>query len=255
MANHWEDNDRRHRHQSANEDRRYGSRHYEDDERDMRRSYGGYSGTDGGGYRNESQFEQGHRDARYGRDDEERYGGHAGDPSRYGSRSDMARRGQHGDDRRPGSGYGGGRGERQQSGSDSAGFGRYGSEYGSQRGGDMAMGNDNQWERRAYGSHGPQYGEHRGKGPKGYTRSDDRIKEDVSDMLMDAGHLDASGIEVTVKDGEVTLSGTVTSRDDKRDAEDMVERCSGVKHVQNNVRVQASAMNATGHDASTQKQR
>ena len=37
--------------------------------------------------------------------------------------------------------------------------------------------------------------------------------------------------------GEITLTGTVTSRDQKRRAEDVVEDISGVKHVQNNLRV------------------
>ena len=57
--------------------------------------------------------------------------------------------------------------------------------------------------RRWYGE-----GRHRGVGPKGYVRSDERIRELVCDDLMDDPWLDASRIEVAVKDGEVTLSGT-----------------------------------------------
>jgi hypothetical protein len=49
---------------------------------------------------------------------------------------------------------------------------------------------------------------HRGRGPKNYSRSDTRIEEDVHERLMH-DPLDASGIEVSVKDGEVTLTGTV----------------------------------------------
>jgi osmotically-inducible protein OsmY len=79
---------------------------------------------------------------------------------------------------------------------------------------------------------------HYGKGPKGYTRSDDRIREDVNDRLTDDWHVDASNIEVQVSNGEVTLTGTVNSREEKRHAEDLAEQCSGVKHVQNNLRVQ-----------------
>jgi len=37
--------------------------------------------------------------------------------------------------------------------------------------------------------------------------------------------------------GEVTLTGTVTRRQDKRAAEDIVERVSGVKNVENRLRV------------------
>ena len=81
---------------------------------------------------------------------------------------------------------------------------------------------------------------HSGKGPRSYTRSDDRIKDDVNDRLTDDHYVDASDIEVSVSDREVTLSGHVSSRDEKRRAEDCVERVSGVTHVQNNLRVQSS---------------
>jgi len=86
---------------------------------------------------------------------------------------------------------------------------------------------------------------HRGVGPKGYVRSDERIKEDVSERLMDDGHLDASDVEVSVQDAEVTLTGTVADRFAKRHAEDLAERASGVKHVQNNLRVAGPGQTAT----------
>ena len=62
-----------------------------------------------------------------------------------------------------------------------------------------------------------QYGEedrgpHYGKGPKGYKRSDERIREDINDRLTDDLYLDASDIEVTVSNAEATLSGTVESQ-------------------------------------------
>lgn len=78
-----------------------------------------------------------------------------------------------------------------------------------------------------------------GKGPKGYRRSDERIKEDVNDRLSE-GYLDASEIEVSVKDSEVTLNGTVNSRTDKRRAEYIVEDVMGVTNVENRLRVQQS---------------
>ncbi len=79
--------------------------------------------------------------------------------------------------------------------------------------------------------------QYRGKGPKGYTRSDSRIQEDVSDRLSDDGALDASDIEVSVTNGEVQLSGFVESKWAKRRAEDLAENVSGVSYVQNNIRV------------------
>lgn len=78
---------------------------------------------------------------------------------------------------------------------------------------------------------------HSGRGPRNYARSDSRINEDVCDRLTEHAWIDASDIEVAVSDREVTLSGTVRSRDEKRRAEDVVEAISGVTHVQNNLRV------------------
>ena len=86
--------------------------------------------------------------------------------------------------------------------------------------------------------------EHRGRGPKDYTRSDERIREDVNDRLTDDPQLDASGVTVSVKGGEVTLAGMVHERGDKRHAEDLADRVSGVRHVQNNLRVHDSNYNA-----------
>lgn len=77
---------------------------------------------------------------------------------------------------------------------------------------------------------------HRGKGPKNYRRSQERIKEDVSDKLSDDYLLDATDIEVEVNGSEVTLNGTVDSRYAKRRAEDIAEDITGVTHVQNNLR-------------------
>src|SRR6185369_6685998 len=41
-----------------------------------------------------------------------------------------------------------------------------------------------------------------GRGPKGYRRSDERVKEDINDRLSE-GYLDATEIEVQVSSGEV----------------------------------------------------
>lgn len=83
--------------------------------------------------------------------------------------------------------------------------------------------------------------DHRGRGPQNYTRSDERILEDACDRLTDDWAIDARNVQVTVDKGELTLDGTVASREEKRRAEDCVERVSGVGHVQNNLRVQDRA--------------
>jgi hypothetical protein len=77
----------------------------------------------------------------------------------------------------------------------------------------------------------------KGKGPKGFRRSDERIRETINDILTDDDQLDASEIEVSVQDGDVTLSGIVAEKDSKRRAEELVESVSGVSNVENRIRV------------------
>jgi hypothetical protein len=90
------------------------------------------------------------------------------------------------------------------------------------------------WERSRWtGTGGP----HAGRGPRGYQRSDERIREDVCDVLCGHGFIDASEIEVAVLNGEVTLSGVVRERPQKRMAEDAAEQVSGVREVHNQLRV------------------
>ena len=89
----------------------------------------------------------------------------------------------------------------------------------------------------SYGWQGTNYA---GRGPKGYQRTDDRIREEVCDRLTDDPRIDASDVEVQIKAGEVTLSGSVRTRDEKRYTEDVVERIGGVREVNNHLRVRPS---------------
>ena len=91
-------------------------------------------------------------------------------------------------------------------------------------------------EARAYHDYDRESRGARGLGPQGYKRSDDRISDEVHERLTDDSWLDASNISVSVVAGEVTLSGTVESREAKHRAERIVEDISGVAHVQNNLR-------------------
>jgi len=99
-----------------------------------------------------------------------------------------------------------------------------------------------QYEEARYEAARPHYV---GRGPKGYKRSDDRIRDEICDRMTEDPMLDASEIEVEVIDGEVTLSGSVMSRDQKRRAEDVAEYISGVRDVTSRLRV---TRNGTGHD-------
>ncbi len=80
-------------------------------------------------------------------------------------------------------------------------------------------------------------GPHSGKGPKGYQRPDDRIHEDVCEALYRDPEIDASEIEVKVKDRVVILIGTVESRHIKRLAEQIIESISGIIDVHNELRI------------------
>jgi osmotically-inducible protein OsmY len=105
------------------------------------------------------------------------------------------------------------------------------------------------WSARERGGYWRQYEAARphfvGRGPKGYQRSDERIREEVCDCMTEDPMLDASEIEVDVRQGEVVLCGSVSSREQKRRAEDVAERISGVRDVTNQLRV---TRDLNGHD-------
>lgn len=87
---------------------------------------------------------------------------------------------------------------------------------------------------------------HVGKGPKGWQRSDERIREELNEALARHPEIDASDVEVRVQGGEITLTGTVPNRRAKRLVEDVAERVFGAKDVQNNVRVKAESQERFG---------
>lgn len=229
---------------------------------------GGWEGREEEQWRNRDTHGQYDRDANYGG-----FGSRTGNYSGYGAggsyQGGQGRWGQAGtqysqggqgyegyrgqSSRRWGQGSGQPSGERasgEYSGSPSGYFGEdYGrsdwqrrSRWGSEGGAQEAQ------SRSPQATWGQEQGsaQYRGRGPRGYKRSDERIREEVCDCLTDDDDLDASNIEITVKEGEVTLSGFVTSRDDKRWAESLVERVAGVKEVQNSLRVQNQQRTQSG---------
>ncbi|HET7094074.1 MAG TPA: BON domain-containing protein [Thermomicrobiales bacterium] len=92
-----------------------------------------------------------------------------------------------------------------------------------------------------YGRGGGQYA---GVGPKGYKRSDERIDDDVNARLTWSPDLDPSDITVSVADGEVTLSGSVDSRWQKRLAGDIADDVPGVRDVFNQIKIRQNAPEA-----------
>lgn len=83
-------------------------------------------------------------------------------------------------------------------------------------------------------------GPHSGKGPKGYTRTDERLKDDINERLYHDSHIDASDVDVSIENGEATLTGTVESKMAKRRIEDIVESIPGVRDVENRLKVKSS---------------
>lgn len=111
----------------------------------------------------------------------------------------------------------------------------YGNLFGTQR--DLSYGGEAPYS-KDYSDDWLEAGPHTGRGPKGYKRSDERILEEANDRLTQHGGVDASNIEVSVEEGEITLEGTVESRRVKRLAEDALETISGVIDIHNRLRVQ-----------------
>jgi osmotically-inducible protein OsmY len=218
-----------------------------------RSDYG--SGRQSGGWFGGDYESRGYGQGGYGAQEERYRGGYGSQMGGGGSDRDYDRGGF-----MSGGGYaGGGMGSSFPYGDRMGGYGQGGGSYPNSRQGWSSAG------RRNYGDHergfmekagdevaswfGDEEAEqrrrqdqhHRGRGPRGYARSDERIREDINDRLTDDWMLDASDIEVEVNEREVTLSGHVSSRSDKRRAEDIAEQVSGVTHVQNNLRVRTNA--------------
>lgn len=76
-----------------------------------------------------------------------------------------------------------------------------------------------------------------GLGPKDYKRSDEKIFEDACEALFRSRYVDASGMEVSVKNGEVILTGEVVSREMKKHAERVIENIRGVVDVRNELKL------------------
>ncbi|MDB4975237.1 MAG: hypothetical protein JWN48_3578 [Myxococcaceae bacterium] len=82
----------------------------------------------------------------------------------------------------------------------------------------------------------PGRGRFYGRMPQGYSRSDERIREDICDQLSH-GHIDPSEISVKVESGVVTLEGFASNRAEKFHIEEVADAVLGVKDIDNRVRI------------------
>lgn len=197
----------------------------------------GQGGEERYGQGGEQRFSQG-GEQRYGPDNTwqgggQRYGRGGGSTSRRGGNTWQGGRGSWGGG---GSSYQGGRegGSMQADGwtgePEEMRWGRQQGLYGSSEYGGYISSQRSQSESQS----------HVGKGPKGWQRSDERIREEVNEALARHPEIDASDIEVRVQGAEVTLTGTVTDRRAKRLAEDVAEQVFGAKDVTNQIKVNNS---------------
>jgi osmotically-inducible protein OsmY len=74
-------------------------------------------------------------------------------------------------------------------------------------------------------------------GPKGYQRSDERVLEDICEQLARRDDIDCSEVSLDVREGEVTLTGSVPERRMKHAIEDLAAECAGVREINNQLRV------------------
>jgi osmotically-inducible protein OsmY len=164
-----------------------------------------------------------------GQGQREDFGGQSRDRSGFDQQSGYGR---------SGSGQQGGYGQQAEHGRSDYGYGYGGSQSG------------NQWGNQSSGQ-SQSRGLHRGKGPKGYQRSDERLKEMICERLREDPEIDASEVTVTVLSGTVTFEGTVDSRRVKNAIEDIAEQLDAT-HVQNNLRVtRGEAGGGTGTSGTT----
>jgi len=70
-----------------------------------------------------------------------------------------------------------------------------------------------------------------------YQHSDERLREDICERLMQADYIDSSKVSVEVTGAKVILEGTVPDRHMKHVIEDLVDACPGVQDIDNRIRV------------------
>ena len=78
---------------------------------------------------------------------------------------------------------------------------------------------------------------HRGRGPKNYQRSDELLHELICEQLTEDPFIDARNVSVEVKQSEVTLRGTVETREQKYAVEDLVADVAGITEIHNQLGV------------------
>lgn len=103
------------------------------------------------------------------------------------------------------------------------------------------VGPDSDARGAAENAQGGRQENHRGKGPQGYRRSDQRLLEAVCERLTDDPYVDARSLSLAVEEGIVRIEGEVPARWVKHHLEHVAAHCLGVVDVDNRVRVVRSS--------------
>lgn len=143
--------------------------------------------------------------------------------------------------------YGGGAGYPPMRG-DAAGS-QYGGGYGYPYGGGSNYAAGSQYG--SVGAYGQGSQANRGRGPKNYSRSTERVREDVCERLSSDPYIDASDIDVNVgENGRIVLEGTVNERWMKHRIEDMIDATPGVQHIENRLRISSPGSESSSQPGS-----
>jgi osmotically-inducible protein OsmY len=97
-----------------------------------------------------------------------------------------------------------------------------------------------------YGYEGALQEVRRRRGPKGYRRSDERVRDELCERLIQADYVDPDRISVDVQDGRVILEGTVPQRSMRYALEDLAMDVLGVEDVDNRLRVERRSAESRG---------
>ena len=89
---------------------------------------------------------------------------------------------------------------------------------------------------------------HRGRGPRGYIRRPERIREDLCDRLTENPFIDASDIDVAVTGSEVVLTGTVDSDIALRQTQAIAQEVIGVTRVDSRLGIRGGETHPTVGD-------
>ncbi len=76
--------------------------------------------------------------------------------------------------------------------------------------------------------------------PEAGRRSDERVLRDILESLAENDAIRSGEIDIVVRDGEVTLTGTVADRATRKQAEVCVASVAGVRDVTNQLRIEFS---------------